>query len=125
MIQGIGVRYAELLQSSGIRTLDDLHRLDPLPPPAGIPTLKLNEFKTKAELVLSLDVVKAQAAPLMDRSLFELLQAGVEALARDSGQTLAFGRQLQRKLRVLQIALDEDHLKTITLRELLTERSAG
>ena len=56
----------------------------------------------------------------MDRSLFELLQAGADALARDSGQAPAFGRQLQSKLRVLQIALDEGHFKTITLRELLT-----
>lgn len=120
MIQGIGARYAALLQSSGIRTLEDLHRLDPLRPPAGIPAVKLIEFKTKAELVLSLDVAKAQAEPLMDRSLFELLQAGDETLARDSGQPPAFGRQLQGKLRVLQIALDEGHFKTITLRELLT-----
>jgi hypothetical protein len=65
-------------------------------------------------------VNKAQAAPLLDRSLFELLQAGADALARDSGQTLEFGRRLQNKLRVLQIALDEIHLKTITLRDLLT-----
>ena len=120
MIQGIGTRYAGLLQDSGVRTLEDLRRLDPLRPPADIPAVKLNEFKTKAELVQSLDVDKALAAPLLDRSLFELLQTGADALARGSGQTLAFGRQLQSKLRVLQIALVEDHLKTITLRELLT-----
>ena len=120
MIQGIGARYAALLESSGIRTLEDLRRFDPLRTPAGIPAVKLNEFKTKAELVLSLDVNKTQAGLLMDRSLLELMQTSADALARDSGQTLAFGRQLQNKLRVLQIALDEDHLKTITLRELLT-----
>ena len=120
MIQGIGARYAALLQENGIRTLDDLRRVDPLRPPAGIPAVKLSEFKTKVELVLSLEVDKAQAAPLLDRSLFELLQAGADALARDSGQAPAFGRQLQSKLRVLQIALDEGHFKTITLRELLT-----
>ncbi len=87
--------------------------------------MKLNEFITKAELVLSLDVDKAQAAPLLDRSLFDLLQAGAAALARDSGQTPAFGWQLEGKLRVVQIALDEEHLKTITLRKLLTVVSAG
>jgi hypothetical protein len=125
MIQGIGVRYAELLENSGIRTLEDLRRLDPLRPPAGIPAVKLNEFKTKAELVLGLDVDKDRAAPLLDRTLFELLQASGDALARDSGQTPAFGRQLQGKLRVLQIALDEDHLKNITLRKLLMVPSAG
>jgi hypothetical protein len=125
MIQGIGTRYAELLQVSGIRTLEDLRRLDPLRPPADIPAVKLNEFKTKAELVLSLDVDMALAAPLLDRSLFDLLQTSVATLARDSGQTLAFSRQLYSKLRVLKITLDEDHLKTITLRELLTERSTG
>jgi hypothetical protein len=120
MIQGIGARYAELLQDSGIRTLEHLRRLDPLKPPPGIPVVKLNEFKTKAEVVLSLDVDRAQAAPLLDRSLLELMQASADALARDSGQTLEFGRRLQNKLRVLQIALDESHLKTITLRDLLT-----
>ena len=125
MIQGIGVRYAELLENSGIRTLEDLRRLDPLRPPAGIPAVKLNEFRTKAELVLGLDVDKARAAPLLDRTLFELLQASGDALARDSGQPPAFGRQLQGKLRVLQIALDEDHLKNITLRKLLMVPSAG
>ena len=125
MIQGIGARYAERLQNSGIHTFEDLHRLDPLRPPAGIPKAKLNEFKTKAELVLSLDVDKALAAPLLDRSLFDLLQTSTAALARDSGQTLEFSRQLHSKLRVLKITLDEDYLETITLRKLLTELSAG
>ncbi len=122
MIQGIGTRHAYLLENSGIRTLEDLVRLDPLMPPADIPAVRLAEFKTKAELVLSLDVSKPLAAPLLDRSLFELLQANAADLARDSGQTLEACRQLQSQLRVLQIALDEVYLKTTTLHELLTER---
>ncbi|MDJ0989222.1 MAG: baseplate J/gp47 family protein [Desulfobacterales bacterium] len=125
VIHGIGGRYAELLKGSGVRTVEDLRRHDPQKPPKGITTAELSVLATKAELITSLDVDAFMVMPLLHRSLFELLQTGADDLARDSGQTPAFGRQLLSKLRVLQVVLDRAHLERITLRELLFERPAG
>ncbi|MFZ5447957.1 MAG: hypothetical protein ACOZFS_04895 [Thermodesulfobacteriota bacterium] len=124
IIQGVGARYTQLLRAAGVRTLADLHRLDPARTPQGLSPIRLAEFQTKAGLLLALDLDKSLATPLLSRSLADLLSAPVKVLALSTGLPVPFLQQVQSRLRVLQIALDETQLATLTLRELLTERSA-
>ncbi|MDD3582120.1 MAG: baseplate J/gp47 family protein, partial [Desulfobacca sp.] len=121
LIQGVGPQYASLLQAAGIRTLTELVRLDPAQAPAGITPIRLAEFKTKAGLVLSLDLDKSLMSPLLSRSLAELLLTDTQTLAQNSGLGRQVIEALQTKLRILQIAMDEEYLPMLTLRELLTE----
>jgi hypothetical protein len=123
IIQGVGTQYSGLLQAKGIFTLEDLGRLDPARLSADISPVRLNEFKTKAKLILGLDLDKSLVANLLNRSMFDLLNANIEQLSRDSGQTVPFIEQMIGKLRILQISMDENFLRLVTLRELLTEIS--
>jgi hypothetical protein len=123
MIQGVGTQYSGLLKAKGIFTIEDLCRLDPDQASADISPVRLNEFKTKATLVVGLELDKSLVSNLLDRSMFDLLNANIEQLARDSNQAIPFIRQMIGKLRILQISMDENYLQMVTLRELLTEIS--
>jgi hypothetical protein len=124
MIQGLGSRYGQILRGRGIRTLDDLARFaEPQVP--GISAVRLAEYKAKARLILDLDVGAFSAAALQDRSVRQLLQAGPTVLARDSQQPADVVRQFEGQLRILQAVVDEPYLASLTLRELLSERTLG
>lgn len=121
IIQGVGAQYASLFQAVGVRTVADLHQLEPAQAPQGISPVRFAELQTKAEVLLSLEVDKTLAAPLLSRSLDNLLNTGVQDLALNTGLTTAFLQKLQRGLRLVQISLDEPHMATLTLRDMLIE----
>ncbi|RNC65265.1 MAG: hypothetical protein ED859_17760, partial [Desulfuromonadales bacterium] len=114
-------RYAELLRGAGIRSLNDLRGIDPCALPAGIPSVKLWEFKTKAEIVLGLAADRTRLAPLLNRTVHDLAEGSSAELARLTGESPTAVDELKAKLRLLQIALDEEVFATVTLRELLSE----
>ena len=62
--------------------------------------------------------------PMSQRRIF-IESAGPAALARDSRQPADVVRQFEGQLRVLQAVVDEPYLASLTLRELLTERTLG
>ncbi len=121
VIQGVGERYAELLRGAGIRSLNDLRGIDPSDLPVGIPSVKLWEFKTKAEIVLGLAADRTRLSPLLGRTVHDLAEGSSAELARLTGEAPAAVDGLKAKLRLLQIALDEEVFATVTLRELLSE----
>lgn len=124
IIQGVGSRYSQILRGRGIRTLGDLARFEASQVP-GISAVRLAEFKAKARLILDLQVGAFSATALQDRSVQQLLKAGPTALARDSQQSVDVVRHFERQLRILQAVVDEQYLASLTLRELLTERTFG
>jgi len=121
VIQGVGARYSELLRGVGISSLNDLRGSDPCALPVGIPSVKLWEFKTKAEIVLGLAADRTRLAPLLARSVHDLAERSTAELARLTGAAPAAVDELKAKLRLLQIALDEELFATVTLGELLSE----
>jgi len=122
VIQGVGGRYAELLRGAGIRSLDDLRSIDPADlATVDIPQVRLWEFRTKAEIVLGLAADRTRLAPLLNRTVHDLVEASTSELARLTGQAPGVVEELKAKLRLLQIALDEEVFATVTLRELLSE----
>lgn len=121
-IQGVGPRYAQLLRAAGIRTIHDLRSIDP----AAMATRDLSkvwlwEFRTKAEVVTDLSLDQGRFAPLLGRSARALVMSSATELARLTGESAAAVEELQSRLRLLQIALDEEIFTAVTLRELLTE----
>ncbi|HDR46671.1 MAG TPA: DUF4332 domain-containing protein, partial [Geoalkalibacter subterraneus] len=121
-IQGVGSRYAALLRAAGVHTINDLARIDP----AALVTKDLSEvwlweFRTKAEVVTGLLLGQSRFAPLLGRSARELVMSPAIELARLTGETHVAVEELQSRLRLLQIALDEEVFTTVTLRELVTE----
>lgn len=120
VIQGVGARYADLLRRAGIRSLEDLRNLDPAKASIGIPRTRLWEFKTKAELVLGLAADRSRLAPVLDRPLVQLAEGTTVELALLTGQSTIVLDELKGKIRLLQIALDEEIFGSITLRELLS-----
>ena len=55
--------------------------------------MRLTEFKAEAQLILDLQISEFSAAARQDRSSKQLFQAGPAALARNSQQSAAVGRQ--------------------------------
>lgn len=122
VIQGVGTRYGELLRGAGIRTVNDLRAIDPGDlATVDIPQVRLWEFKTKAEIVVGLAADRTRLAPLLNRTIHDLAEASAVELARLTGEAPAAVEELKAKLRLLQIALDEEVFATVTLRELLSE----
>ena len=120
ILQGVGSHYGAILEGQGIRTLNDLAAADP-GDISGLTPVRLAEFRTKAQLVIGLDLDKGQMAALLDRSAADMLTSGAGALQRVSALGGGVIDDLMHKLRVLQISLDEEYLEGLTLRELLTE----
>lgn len=121
-IQGVGPRYAQHLREVGVRTINDLRRIDP----AAMATRDLSkvwlwEFRTKAEVATSLVLDPSRFAPLLGRSVRELVMSPAADLARLTAESAAAVEELQSRLRLLQIALDEEVFTAVTLLELLTE----
>ena len=121
VIQGVGARYGELLRGAGIRSLNDLRGIEPGDLAVDIPMVRLWEFKTKAEIVLGLAADRSRLSPLMGRSVHDLAEGSSAELGRLTGETPAAVDELKAKLRLLQLALDEELFATVTLRELLGE----
>ncbi|MBT1076096.1 baseplate J/gp47 family protein [Geobacter grbiciae] len=122
VIQGVGDRYGQLLRGAGIRTLNDLRGIDPADlPTVDIPPVRLWEFRTKAEIVLGLAADRIRLSPLLGRTVHDLAEASSAELARLTGESPVAVDELKGKLRLLQIALDEEVFATVTLRELLSE----
>jgi hypothetical protein len=117
----VGERYGELLRGAGIRSLNDLRGIDPRDLPVGIPSVKLWEFKTKAEIIMGLAADRTRLSPLLGRTVHDLAESASAELARLTGEAPAAADDLKAKLRLLQIALDEEVFATVTLRELLSE----
>uniref|UniRef100_A0A831UDV9 Baseplate protein J-like domain-containing protein n=1 Tax=Geobacter metallireducens TaxID=28232 RepID=A0A831UDV9_GEOME len=122
VIQGVGGRYAQLLRQAGIRSVNDLRGIDPADlAMVDIPPVRLWEFRTKAEVVVGLAADRTRLSPLLNRTIKELAEASAAELARLTGEAPGAVEELKGKLRLLQIALDEEAFATVTLRELLSE----
>jgi hypothetical protein len=118
----VGARYGELLRGAGIRTLNDLCGIDPGDlSTVDIPPVRLWEIKTKAEIVVGLAADRSRLSPLLNRTVHDLTEVSTAELTRLTGETPAAVDELKAKLRLLQIALDEEVFATVTLRELLSE----
>lgn len=120
-IDGIGEKWANLLKTNGIHTLEELAVIDPLVPIGSIPGIKLREFCTKAGMVMGLAIDLSGFPGLGQYTISRLLldQPG-QLLSKITalGVTLDEVTELQHRLSVLQVALDEVALQGITLDQL-------
>ncbi|GLI36895.1 hypothetical protein KI811_14750 [Geobacter hydrogenophilus] len=121
VIQGVGARYGELLRGAGIRSVNDLRGIDPVDLTVDISLVRLWEFKTKAEIVVGLAADRTRLSPLLSRTVHDLAEGSTAELVQLTGEAPAAVDGLKAKLRLLQIALDEEVFATVTLRELLSE----
>lgn len=117
-IDGVGDAYANTLGESGVYSLGDLVRIDPLQSIGNIPPVKLREFQAKARLVMRLRVSPTLLELFADRSISRFLRERPEDLA-EPGVTSKRVRRLQESLADLQIALDDAQLQAITLGDLI------
>jgi uncharacterized phage protein gp47/JayE len=122
IVQGIGAAYAGALRQAGIRTLDDLQRLDPRKTAVKIGAQRLWEFKAKAEIILGLAADATRLGAVLDRFLGALVNDSSSALAQLTGEPASSMDALKENLRLLQIALDDEIFRSLTLRELLSEQ---
>jgi hypothetical protein len=121
-IDGVGEVYGLALASAGINTLNDFLTMNLLEPPAGIPAVKLREFRAKARMVMALRVGLTPVAALAHLSISDLLTANPQTLAAMPGAftiTADMVTELQEELMTLQVALDNEQLRQMTLGSLL------
>ena len=121
-IDGVGDEYSSDLGGQGIESLGDLAEIDPLLSIGNIPQVKLREFRAKARMVMRLRISLTPFMTLADRSISSLLRKNPEDLAGVIGApavTPEVVTGLQEELAVLQIALDDEQLQSITIDELI------
>ncbi|MGD2114562.1 MAG: hypothetical protein PVG07_05910, partial [Acidobacteriota bacterium] len=142
-LQGVGPVYARwldrLLQlESGDPTarfrIRDFRRLAPeklaplafrLPArprhPAQVLRLRLREFKGKADVLLDVSWSATELAPLLDRTLAELVAEDAGRLALRTGHSSGEMERLQETLRQVEIVLDQPVFEAARLRELVAD----
>ncbi|MEW6519548.1 MAG: hypothetical protein AB1461_09060 [Thermodesulfobacteriota bacterium] len=121
-IDGVGEVYGPALAAAGVNTLHDFLAMNPLAPPAGIPAVKLREFRAKARMVMALKAGLPPFAALSHLSISDLLREDPQTLAAMAGTftiTADMAAALQEELMPLQVALDERQLQQMTLGSLL------
>lgn len=121
-IDGVDDVYGQALALAGINTLHDFLTMNLLEPPAGIPAVKLREFRAKARMVMALTVGLTPFAALFHVTVSDLLKENPQTLAamnRDFTITADMVSDLQEELMPLQVALDDLQLQQITLGSLL------
>lgn len=118
-IDGIGDEYAAELGENGIHSLGDLARIDHFNPVGSIPQAKLGEFRAKARMVMRMEIDLTPFIALADSSISNILCERPEILVEVSGIIPEMVKQLQEELAVLHITLDDAHLQSITLSELI------
>ncbi len=120
-IQGVGQEYAIALQGSGVETIGELRELRVAEAVLAISAVRLAEFKTKADIVLSLDILPSDYEAILADKVTDILETSVTALAASTGRSEDEMEALHENLRLIQIALDETALEDLTLRDLLPD----
>ena len=119
-IDGVGHRFASVLNAAGVRTLNDLIAVNPLQPIRPIPGVKLREFRAKARMALGLRADLTPFVPLSEWSISRFLQEDPEVIfAEVPGVMTSQVIELQERLAVLQVALDDAALREISLGTLM------
>lgn len=121
-IDGIRDVFASVLKEQGVRTLGDLIEIDPLTHVGSIPRVKLRELRAKARLVMGLKATLAPFVSLADYSISNILLQKPDELTDIIGSPDITSEMivcLQEDLAVLQITLDDEQLKNITLDHLM------
>ncbi len=120
-LHGVGKGYASTLEAAGVADLAAMAQLEPNQAIGRLSTAKLREFRAKARLVLSYPTDLGELAPLADLSVAEFLHSPAAAIAnmQPSSIALPIVVQWQIQLDSIQLALDDDQLKQMTLGELI------
>ncbi|MDH3974175.1 MAG: hypothetical protein OEV42_07835 [Deltaproteobacteria bacterium] len=121
-IDGVGEEYAAALKGDGINTMGDMALADPLVPESAVPTVKLREFRAKARMVMGMKAALAPFAALGGRSISDILASAPEDISRAVASPDVSAREaeiFQDELSVLQVALDDERLKDMTLGEIM------
>jgi hypothetical protein len=95
--------------------------LDPDVKIARVTPIKLTEFRTKAKMILEADIEKKKLSPLLSYKLTDLLKTSDQKLALATALPTGSIMQLKEEVRKVEIALDEDVFRTISLAELVTD----
>ena len=120
-IQGVGQEYTIALQGLGVKTIGDLRELRVAEAAPAISAVRLAEFKTKADIVLSLDILPSDYEAILADKVTDILETSVTALAASTGRSEDEMEALHENLRLIQIALDETALEDLTLSDLLPD----
>ena len=121
-LDGVGETFSNLLNGQGIHTLADLAAINPLSPVGNIPVVKLREFRSKARMVMNLNVRLSPFAELGGHNVSRILRERPEIIAGEITThvvTADMAEELQEDLMSLQVAMDDSHLKSIVLADLM------
>ncbi|MFX0200688.1 MAG: hypothetical protein ACFFCW_31595 [Candidatus Hodarchaeota archaeon] len=121
-IVGVGKKLSVGLEREGIRTMDDLVKQGFGLKISGVSEKKLQQLRTMARIVLNTELDVDGVKHLKGYTLNSFLKADPKKLARkvsERGVTATWLEQQQGKLGMLEMCLDKDEMKRITLGELM------
>lgn len=121
-VHGIGPAYHSRLRDAGIATLSQLAASEPSAAPR-VPAVRMVELAAKARTILSVDIDAETFESLLATRLSRIVATPTAGLAASSGLSAAKITRLKDTLGSLQVAMDDQHFKTLTLGEIATPRT--
>lgn len=117
-IDGIGTTYLTTLEDSGITTIDKLVTTEPEISGVSIPRIKFLEMRAKAQLAINTARHLNPVPGIMEKKAHEVIETPLLTLVAQTGLTEEVIKDLLVQLGNLQVALDSNYFKNLTIAEL-------
>jgi hypothetical protein len=118
-IHGVDDLYSTAFAAGGVRTIDDLARLEYADRFPAMPAVTFRAFIDKALIVRRFQPLRI-LDPFAELSLFEFLELSPDQIVSRFGGSLEAARDAQRSVGILQVALDAEYLRRISVGSLFT-----
>jgi hypothetical protein len=118
-IDGVGEAYQVTLSSAGIETIGQLAAAEPTSLERSIPLMKRVEFWSKARMVVRAVTALSSVPELFDRRVWDVLATPTAELVADTGLPEEVIARLREQISTLQVALDSQYLRRLTIGELV------
>lgn len=118
-IDGVGEAYQIAFARVGIETIGQLAAVEPTSLERSIPLMKRVEFWSKARMVMRTVTALSSVPELFDRRVWDVLATPTAELAADTGLPEEVIARLREQISTLQVALDSQYLRRLTIGELV------
>jgi hypothetical protein len=117
-IDGVGEVYAQTLRSIGVGTIRELAQIEPVAVRQQLPLMRGVELRAKARMALRTADGIRSINGLNDRSPWDVLTTPLDTLVADTGATPEQVSRLIEQAGALQLALDNNYIRQITIGQL-------
>lgn len=125
VVDGVGSATATALEGAGIRTVDELARMEPLQLDGVASLITRVQLRSRARLLLRVAAELRPPQGLVGRTAWEVLVTPAATLAADAGVGEDEAARLREQVGALELALDHRFLRNVTVGQLAQSGPGG